>query len=30
MKQAILGIIGSTLIDEQQLTDIRTIYKIMD
>ena len=30
MKEAMLAIIGSTLIDQTQLDKIRTIYKIMD
>ena len=30
MKEAVLAIIGSTLIDEQQLKGIKNIFKIMD
>ena len=30
MKEAVLAIIGSTLIDEEQLNSIKTIFKIMD
>jgi len=30
MKEAMLAIIGSTLIDQTQLNNIMTIYKIMD
>ena len=30
MKEAVLAIIGSTLIDEEQFNSIKTIFKIMD